>query len=70
MRFEVIDNTIFFYKSDRQYRVVMTDVTRLVARPGTRVLNLIDKDDKNISMPIHTAVGELEGYQALIDSIT
>lgn len=68
MRFEVIDDTIFFYKSDKQYRVVMTDVTRLVARPGTRVLNLIDKDEKKISMPIDTAVGELEGYLALIDS--
>ncbi len=70
MRFEVIDDTVFFYKSDKQYRVVTTDVTRLAARPGTRVLALINKDEKRVSMPIDTAVGEIEGYQAVIDSLS
>ena len=65
MRFELYDNTLYFIDNDKKYTLPNEDIQRLIARPGTRVLRMIDKDGKITSTPLSTAVGEIEGYDLI-----
>lgn len=67
MRFEIRGEEVYFLKEKQQYRVASEDIPRLVARRSTRVLRLIDEKGKMTSLPIDTAIGEIEGYQEVME---
>jgi len=48
-----------------KYTIPNEDIQRLIARPGTRVLRMIDEDNKISSTPLSTPVGEIAGYDLL-----
>jgi len=65
MKFELDNNTLYLLKNDIKYTIPNKDIQRLIARPGTRVLRMIDEDNKISSTPLSTPVGEIAGYDLL-----
>ena len=68
MKFEINNSKLTFTLDDKIFTVPDEDLQRLVARPGTRVLRMVDEEGNVTSTPLSTAVGELEGYQLLVDA--
>jgi len=68
MKFEINSDIVYFIKDDTKYTLPDEDLQRLVTRPSTRVLRIIDETGEITSTPLSTAVGEIEGYQLLIDT--
>ena len=68
MQFKIENNRLTFTLDDKTYTLPDEDLQRLVARPGTRVLRMLDEEGKVTSTPLSTAVGEIEGYQLLVDA--
>ena len=68
MRFEITNDTVTFILNDKTFTLPDEDLQRLVARPGTRVLRMVDEEGNVTSTPLSTAVGEVEGYQLLVDT--
>ena len=64
MQFKLQDNKLTFHDQDKSYIIPMEDVQRLVSRPGTRVLR-VKTDDGFKSMPLATAISEIEGFGLL-----
>jgi len=69
MKFEQNNNTIFLIQEDTKYAIPNEDIQRLLARPGTRVLRMIDEEGNVTSTPLATAVGEIEGYALLKEAL-
>ena len=64
MQFKLQDNKLTFHDQNKSFIIPIEDVQRLISRPGTRVLR-IKTDDGFKSMPLPTAIGEIEGFDIL-----
>ena len=69
MKFERNENTIYLIQKETKYTIPNEDIQRLIARPGTRVLRMVDKEGNVTSTPLSTAVGEIEGYAVLKEAL-
>lgn len=67
MRFEIIEERVIFIKDAEHYTIPDEDIGRLLDRPSTRVLRLIDEKGEMRSEPIAVAIREIEGYQDIIE---
>ena len=64
MHFVYTENTRTFHDGSKSYTVPTEDIERLLMRPGTRVLRFTT-DEGIESIPLKTAVGEIEGFKTL-----
>jgi len=64
MRFIYEREEIFLEDEKRRYSIPKDDLPRLLMRPGTRVLRF-EEEGEVISLPLSTAVGEIEGFGLL-----
>ena len=65
MKFEINDETVLFIKDNKTYTLPSEDIARLIARPGTRVLRVVNDKDEITSMPVSLPIGEIEGFDLL-----
>jgi len=65
MKFKINDGTVHFIKDNKTYTLPSEDIARLIARPGTRVLRVVNDKDEVSSMPLAVAIGEIEGFELL-----
>ena len=65
MRFEINNKTVLFIKDDKTYTLPSEDIARLIARPGTRVLRVVNDKNEITSMPVSLPIGEIEGFDLL-----
>jgi len=68
MKFEFNNNTLYLIQDTTTYTIPTEDIQRLIARPGTRVLRFKEKG-KTVSIPLTTAIGEIEGYSCLEETL-
>ena len=68
MRFIYTNKNIILEDGNKSYIIPETDIQRLLLRPGTRVLRF-EREGEIISIPLSTAIGEIEGYTLLQDVI-
>ena len=61
MKFIYRDQHFIFVDEQKEYLLPDEDITRLLSRPGTRVLRYIDTETIK-SMPLKTPIGEIEGF--------
>ena len=66
MKFLYTEDLVTLADGDTSYILPTEDIERLLMRPGTRVLRMIDKEGEIISRPLSQPVGEIEGYDLLI----
>jgi len=64
MKFIYRDQHFILVDAQKEYTLPDEDIARLLSRPGTRVLRYIDEDTIK-SMPLKTAIGEIEGFDLL-----
>lgn len=64
MQFQLQNGTVTLIVDQTTYTIPTEDVARLVMRPGTRVLRFT-KEGEVSSIPLTTAVGEIEGFELL-----
>ena len=62
MKFIYRDQHYILIDDQKEYLLPNEDISRLIARPGTRVLRYIDTDTIK-SMPLKTTIGEIEGFE-------
>ena len=65
MTIEITNNQAYFTKEGKRYSIPSDQVERLIARPSTRVLKLIDADGEPANVIIDVLVHEVEGYALL-----
>jgi len=61
MKFIYRDHHFILVDEHKEYVLPDEDISRLISRPGTRVLRYIDADTIK-SIPLKTAIGEIEGF--------
>ncbi len=64
MKFIYNGTNIILEDDTKSYVIPFNDIARLLMRPGTRVLRFEEKGEM-ISIPLSTAIGEIEGYELL-----
>ena len=70
MKFQQIEGAFYFIDEKGTYRVQDEDIQRLKLRPGTRVLRFLDENDEMVALPLTIAVGEVEGFNVMVNSIS
>ena len=68
MRFIYTNKNVVLEDGSKNYIIPTTDIQRLLMRPGTRVLRF-EQEGEIVSVPLQTAVGEIEGYTLLEDAL-
>ena len=68
MRITYTNKNVILEDGNKSYIIPTTDIQRLLIRPGTRVLRF-EKEGEMMSVPLPTAVGEIEGYTLLEDAL-
>ena len=68
MRFIYTNKNVILEDGNKSYIIPTADIQRLLIRPGTRVLRFEEKGEM-VSVPLSTAVGEIEGYTLLEDAL-
>lgn len=68
MRFIYTNQQIILEDGNKNYKVPFNDLERLLMRPGTRVLRF-EEEGEIVSIPLTTAIGEIEGYSLLQDAL-
>jgi len=64
MRFIYEREQVVLEDGAARYTIPKSDIARLLMRPGTRVLRF-EKEGEVVSIPLATAIGEIEGYDLL-----
>ena len=65
MKFEINSDTVFFITDNKTYTLPSEDIARLIGRPGTRVLRVVNDKGEVTSMPVSLPIGEIEGFDLL-----
>jgi len=68
MRFTYTNKIVILEDGKRRYIIPTIDIQRLIMRPGSRVLRFEEKGEM-VSVPLSSAVGEIEGYALLQDAL-
>ena len=61
MKFIYRDHRFILVDEQKEYVLPDEDISRLLGRPGTRVLRYIDADTVK-SIPLKIAIGKIEGF--------
>jgi len=69
MKFIYVDHTVTLVDGPNNYIIPPEDIERLLMRPGTRVLRFKEGDEVQ-SIPLKTAVGEIEGFEILKENFS
>jgi len=69
MKFIYVDHTVTLIDGANNYIIPPEDIERLLIRPGTRVLRFKEGDEVQ-SIPLKTAVGEIEGFEILKEAFS
>ena len=70
MIIETTDKGAYFVKEGKRYAIPADQVQRLIARPSTRVLKLIDEDGEPATVIIDVLINEVEGYALLAENFS
>ena len=70
MIIETTDKGAYFVKEGKRYAIPADQVKRLIARPSTRVLKLIDEDGEHATVIIDVLINEVEGYALLAENFS
>ncbi len=65
MKFEINNDTVLFITDDKTYTLPSEDIARLISRPRTRVLRVVNDKGEVTSMPVSLPIGEIEGFDLL-----
>ncbi len=70
MIIETTDKAAYFIKEDKRYSIPEDQIKRLIARPSTRVLKLIDEDGEPANVIIDDLICDVEGYTLLAENFS
>lgn len=64
MKFIYRNQHFILLDDQKEYLLPDEDITRLISRPGTRVLRYLDAETVQ-SVPLDTPIGEIQGFELL-----